>query len=198
MKTNVEIETPEQVAPQKAKTSGNPYEVFRDAITATVLATIMRVRDVSVSYNWSIGRVITACAEACKIPTINTPEDFKRIVKFEVEKLRSAVATNDSWELTRSREDFVMNDGLMKGRLTNVHLKLIPLESQLVEARRLYSRLGNKLSDETLSAEKRTGIRKRMQKVQAVIDHTSAEIERQKALQAEAAVIPMGTEGTIS
>lgn len=194
MKTNVE--TPEQAAPQKA--SGNPYEVFRDAITATVLATIMRVRDVSVSYNWSIGRVITACAEACKIPTINTPEDFKRIVKFEVEKLRSAVATNDSWELTRSREDFVMNDGLMKGRLTNVHLKLIPLESQLVEARRLYSRLGNKLSDETLSAEKRTGIRKRMQKVQAVIDHTSAEIERQKALQAEAAAVPTGTEGTIS
>lgn len=194
MKTNVE--TPEQAAPQKA--SGNPYEVFRDAITATVLATIMQVRDVSVSYNWSIGRVITACAEACKIPTINTPEDFKRIVKFEVEKLRSAVATNDSWELTRSREDFVMNDGLMKGRLTNVHLKLIPLESQLVEARRLYSRLGNKLSDETLSAEKRTGIRKRMQKVQAVIDHTSAEIERQKALQAEAAAVPTGTEGTIS
>jgi len=183
MKNPVIVETPKTLDEQNSKGSGNPYETFREGIRATVFNTVVRTRDTSVSYNWGIGRVITACAEAHKLPVVNTPDDFKRIVKFEIEKLRSQVALNDSWELVRSREDFVMNDGLMKGRLTNTHLKFIPLETQLEEARKLYSRLGTKMSDANLSAEKRAGIRKRMQKVLAVVDHTSAEIKRQAELQ---------------
>lgn len=173
------------VEQQKGK-STNPYETFRDAIKATVHATVVKVRDTSVSFNWSVGKVISACADACKIPVTNTPDDFKRIVKFEFEKLRDIVAKNDSYELTRSRQDYVLADGQMKGRLTNIHLKLIPLQEQLQEASKMYSRLGNKMTDESLSAEKRATIRKRMQKVLVVIDHTRAEIQRQEELIAAA------------
>lgn len=176
----------ETLQKEQKESSGNIYEPFRDAIKATVYATVVKVRDTSKSFNWSVGKVITACAEACNIPVVNTPQDFKRIVKFEFNKLKDEVATNDSYELKRSREDFILNDGTMMGRLTNVHHKFISLDIQLDEARKMYSRLGTKLTDENLSAEKRKAIAKRMQKLVVVMDHVTCEIARQTKLQAEA------------
>ena len=169
----------------EGKSTGNIYETFRDAIKATVYATVVKVRDTSVSFNWSLGRVISACAEACKLSITETPADFKRIVKFEFDKLKQQTAENSSYELIRSREDFIMNDGQMKGRLTNIHTKFIDLNTQLIEAKKMYSRLGVKMTDENLSAEKRSAIRKRMNKIIVVIDHVTCEIARQEKLIAD-------------
>ncbi len=169
----------------EGKSTGNIYETFRDAIKATVYATVVKVRDTSISFNWSLGRVISACAETCKLSITETPADFKRIVKFEFDKLKQQTAENSSYELIRSREDFIMNDGQMKGRLTNIHTKFIDLNTQLIEAKKMYSRLGIKMTDENLSAEKRSTIRKRMNKIVVVIDHVTCEIARQEKLIAD-------------
>lgn len=176
-----QVETTEQENDSK----GNPYETFRETIKAVVVATVVKVRDTSVSFNWSLGKIISACAEACKQPLTATPENFKRIVKFEFGKLRTSIATNPDFELIRSKEDYILNDGEMKARLTNTSHKIIALDKQLLEARKMYSRLGDKMVDETISAEKRSTIRKRMNKVIVVIDHVTAEIERQIKLQSE-------------
>ncbi|HEX9232445.1 MAG TPA: hypothetical protein VF849_00060 [Blattabacteriaceae bacterium] len=171
---------------QVEQKESNIYETFRDAIKATVYATVVKVRNTSTSFNWSVGKVISACAEACNLPITNTPADFKRIVKFEFDKLKHNIAQNSSYELKRSREDFILSDGTMLGRLTNVHTKFIELETQLLEASKMYSRLGVKMTDETLSSEKRSAIRKRMNKLVVVQDHVRAEIARQAVLVAEA------------
>jgi len=164
----------------------NIYETFRDAIVATVYNTVVKVRDVSTSYNWSLGKVITACAEVCKVPVKDTPDDFKRIVKFEFDKLKNLVAMNNSYELERSKGDFILKDGQIKGRLTNIYTRFIALEEQLTEATQIYSRIFEKFKDKDLSMEKRSTLRKKMNRYLVVIDHTRAEIERQKKLQAEA------------
>jgi hypothetical protein len=180
------------------KASGNPYEVFRDTIVATVYATVVKVRDTSTSFNWSLGKVISACAEACKLPLQDTPEEFKRIVKFEFDKLRDFTARNDSFELVRSRKDFVLNDGQMKARIVNTSLAIVKLEIQLQEARDVFSRLGFKLTDASLSVDKRSAIRKKLQKYIVVIDHVSAEIERQSRLQVEASKLQLEAEQSAS
>lgn len=178
--------TTETKTQDKPKSSGNEYEMFRDGIAATVYTTAVKQRDASTSYNWSIGRIITACAEAHGLDVKNTPENFKLIVKFEIEKLRKKVESGYD-ELSRSKEDFVLKDGQMKGRLTNTYLKFITLETQLTEARKIYTRLGHKLTDETLSQEKRSAIFKRMRSYTVVIDHLEAEIKRQNELKKTAA-----------
>ncbi len=170
--------------PQKA--GGNPYEVYRDTIIAVVQATVVKVRDTSTSFNWSVGKVISACAEACNLPLQDTPEDFKRIVKFEFDKLKDCIARNDSFELVRSRKDFVLQNGTMKARMTNISLALISLETQLQEARNAYSRLGFKLTDASLSQDRRKAIAKKAQRYVVIIDHVSAEITRQEKLKADA------------
>src|SRR5207237_495465 len=137
------------------------------------------------TYNWSLGKVIAACAEAAKLPVANTPEDFKRIVKFEFAKLRDEIATTPDYDLIRSKQDFVLSNGQMKARLTNISLKIISLEKQLDEARKAYSRIGFKLTDDSLSVEKRKTVSKKMHNYQVVIDHTIAELARQQKLQVE-------------
>lgn len=160
----------------------NKYEPFRDDIRATVYATVVKTRDTSTSYVWSLGKVISACAERCEQPLTNTPEDFKRIVKFEFDKLKTEVAINDSYELDRSKADYILRDGQIKGRLTNVYSRYVTLEKQLDEARAIFSRLGEKLDNPELSAEKRSALRKKHKQYLVVIDHCKAEIERQRIL----------------
>src|SRR5438046_1907363 len=101
--------------------SENIYEPFRDSIRAVCYNTVVKVRDTSTSFTWSLGKVISACAEACQLSIKDTPDDFKRIVKFEFNKLKEQVATNDSWTLDRSRRDFVLREGEIKGRLANIY-----------------------------------------------------------------------------
>lgn len=188
MKENMVTETQKTQPVKQDEAKHNPYETFREVVKATVMATVVRVRDTSISFNWSLGKVITACAEACKLP-VQVPDDFKKIVKFEFGKMRDVVANDPDYELARSRQDYILNNGQMKARLTNVSLKIIALEEQLNEARKAYSRLGVKSTDESLSAEKRSSIRKKLNNYVVVMDHVSAEIERQKKLQAEAQVV---------
>ena len=169
--------------------SGNPYEVYRPTIVATVHATVVKVRETSTSFNWSLGKVITECAQACNIPLQGTPEQFKRIVKFEFDKLKDVVANKDGYELIRSRKDFVLKDGQMKARLTNISLALVSLEVQLQEARSAHSRLGFKLTDASLNAEKRATVRKKMMSFVVIMDHVCAEMSRQEKLKAEAEIL---------
>ncbi len=162
----------------------NIYETFREAIKATVYNTVCKVRDTSVSFSWQLGKVISACAEVCKLPLKDTPDDFKRIVKFEFQKLKESVIDN-GYELDRSKEDFILKDGDMKARLTNIYSRFVAIETQIIEARKAFDRIHVKIADESLSMEKRSTLRKKANRYLIIIDHKTAELERQKVLQAE-------------
>lgn len=173
----------------KGLVMSNEYEVFRGDIQAAILETVVKVTSSGAkSYDWSSGKIFTATGEKCKMPDVTKlPEDFKTIVRFELDKLRHEVNSNDGFVDKRTKLGYVnTRDGIELQRNVVSNKAHIPLAEKLRGARILADAYGKGIA-RAKTAEAASRIRKALNRVHMQIDHLNAEIARQNELQAEVA-----------
>lgn len=162
----------------------NNYETFRESIVATLMASVQttNVDGSRVSYDWSIAKAFRNCGEACKFADVNVlPDEFKKIVRFEFNKMKDSVLSNDGFELVRSVESPVLvSDGVAIMRTDKSRKTAVAMDEQLVLAIAMLGSVTNKLS--TATQEKAVSLKKRAKAIQLRIDYLRAEIGRQEEL----------------
>ncbi len=161
----------------------NNYESFRAKVVELLVATVVKKSKdgLRTSYDWSIAKVFRLVGEGCGFSGDVLPDDFRKIVRFEFNKLREAVINSDGFELTRSREGFKMTlDGMAETRTDVYENVAISLERQLELAIS-----GAAITDKamaTATAEKRHNLKKKYNAYQMRIDYLRKELERQSEL----------------
>lgn len=168
-------------------TTTNPYESFRDKVTAILTENVVKTSTdgLRVSYDWGIGKMFRLVGEACGFSNpAALPDEFKKIVRFEFNKLRDSVLNKDGFELTRSREGHkLVPEGIAEVR-TDTHVKVaISLERQLELAILGLSAVTKSLA--TATEEKAVNLKRKVTAYNMRIDYFRQEIARQKELVAE-------------
>lgn len=169
---------------QVATSTTNPYESFRPKIGEIILDTVVKnSKDgLRVSYDWGIGKVFRITGEACGFQNPNVlPDEFKKIVRFEFNKLKDKVLNKDGFELSRSREGFkLVPDGIAELRTDTFVKTAISLERQLELAIKGLASVTASLS--TATAEKAVNLKRKQVAFSMRIDYFRQEIARQKEL----------------
>lgn len=168
----------------------NQYESFRDTVKGVIQNTCVKqsADKSAIAYNWSMDKVFTACGEACKFEAVTRlPGDFKDIVRFEFNKFKDAVMSNDGWTHLRSRTTFAFTiDGVEQRRNDTYANAAISLPEQLHGAQALLNKCAASLVKADKGTKHHQQLTKRQSRLLREIDFLRNEIERQNRLVAEA------------
>lgn len=173
----------------KANENTNVFGTFRQTIIKTIVDTVVKKSqdNLTTSYNWAIARVFNKCAENCNITDKkNLPAEFKDIVRFEFNKLKELVLSDESvqWEHIRSRMGYVFTqDGVRERKMDTYENPAVPIEKQLEVAVRMFDKIEVQISKAT--AERAVSLRKRRNRLHKEILFLRETISTQKTVLAE-------------
>ena len=164
----------------------NQYETLRETVTQVVKDTAIKIANdgTATAYNWSVGKVFAESEMKFAEYLLNgkLPPMLKDIIRFEFNKLKETVMSNENWQALRTRETYVLTpDSVEKRRTDTFGLKAISLEEQLLGATGLLDKVGKALAK---SGNEETTIRlnKRQRRIVKEIDFIRQEMARQNAL----------------
>jgi hypothetical protein len=167
----------------------NKYEAMRENIRAALANNCVKVSEdaSATSYNWSMNRAFTKAGEACQMDDVkNLPEDFKTIVRFELDKLRDLVMNNPKWALLKSRESWVFNsDGVNQHRADTFKNTALSLQEQLQGATVMLVKTEALLAKADRGTKRFQQLRRKANAIRGEQQFIREEIARQEALAAE-------------
>lgn len=169
--------------------SQNQYEALRNDIVATINELCVKVDKTGqrVQYNWSYQAVCDDIERANGFKSKAMPDDLKTIVRFEFNKLKSKVQSQDGWTDKTTRISPVFQQGAIELRRTNIAtFDNLPLVDKEKGCRYLLDVAGKSLAKAN-TAEKAMNARKRIRSLEKELDFLQKEIAAQDKLKVEIA-----------